>query len=189
MRPTFLLIGPTFLLIGAATGLLLPPTIHNSLRPGSHSTRFAPVRLALDDDAPKDDDAPTDDTSADASSDALYAALRSRQSVLEADSAELDRRWRKADCTSKVRAALDGWIRRLACDWPLAAIGTATGDVYVSDLSTGTNIAKVNAAHPGRADGIDSEMRMLYDQYDGGGLLAIAFRGKRIVSAGRDGGA
>ena len=30
---------------------------------------------------------------------------------------------------------------------------------------------------------------MLYDQYDGGGLLAIAFRGKRIVSAGRDGGA
>ena len=183
------------LIAAAATvtaGLLLPPTLHNnhnSLRAGSHSTRFAPVRLALDDDAPKDDDAPTDDTSADASSDALYAALRSRQKTLEADSAEIDRRWRKADCTSKVRAALDGWIRRLACEWPLAAIGTATGDVYVSDLSTGTNIAKASSAHPGRADGIDGEMRMLYDQYDGGGLLAIAFRGKRIVSAGRDGGA
>ena len=108
------------MLIGAIAGLLLPPSLHihhGALRYGSLSTpRLAPVRLALDDDAPKDDDAPTDDTSADASSDALYAALRSRQKTLEADSAEIDRRWRKADCTSKVRAALDGWIRRLACE-------------------------------------------------------------------------
>ena len=75
----------------------------------------------------RDYDAATDDTPADDLPDAP-AALRSRQKTLEADSAEIDRRWRKADCTSKVRAALDGWIRRLAC-WPLAAIGTATGDV------------------------------------------------------------
>ena len=82
----------------SAIGLLLPPTRHinhDVERYGSLSTpRFAPVRLALDDDAPKDDDAPTDDTSADASSDALYAALRSRQKTLEADATEHDRSWR-----------------------------------------------------------------------------------------------
>jgi len=50
-------------------------------------------------------------------------------------------------------------------------------------------IASSHEAHPAHADGIDRQMRMLHGEYDGGGLLAIAFRGARIISAGREGGA
>ena len=62
-----------------------------------------------------------------------------------------------------------------------------SGALY-ADLSTGDILAKSMEAHPGRG-GSDMDMQLLFGQFDGGGLTAVAIAGDRVVSAGRDGGA
>lgn len=129
------------------------------------------------------------DEEGDSDSAALFASLRARQAQLDDAKAQLDSRWRKAECDSAIRCVLDNWVRRLDVDWPYAALGTAQGGVYVADLASGKTLAKADGAHPSHLDGTSSEMRMLYGDFDGGGLTAIALRDGLVVSAGRDGGA
>ena len=118
----------------------------------------------------------------------LFASLRARQLSL---TAEVNDRWRSAECKSTIPVALDGWIRRLALDWPRAAVGTSDGRVVVTDLTTGETIARKMRAHPAYVETDESAraMRLLHGDYDGGGLTAIAFQGRLVVSAGREGGA
>ena len=42
-------------------------------------------------------------------------------------------------------------------------------------------------AHPADVSGIQEEMELLHGEWDGGGVTAVAFDGKRIASGGRDG--
>eukprot|EP00310_Coccolithus_braarudii_P017137 CAMPEP_0183336136 /NCGR_PEP_ID=MMETSP0164_2-20130417/4205_1 /TAXON_ID=221442 /ORGANISM="Coccolithus pelagicus ssp braarudi, Strain PLY182g" /LENGTH=389 /DNA_ID=CAMNT_0025505605 /DNA_START=105 /DNA_END=1274 /DNA_ORIENTATION=+ len=119
----------------------------------------------------------------------LFESLRARQAQLDAQQRAIDARWRNSACSSSVRVELDDWVRRLALDWPLAALGTAQGSVRVVDLQTGQTLAQALGAHPSRTNGIARDMRLLFGEFDGGGPTAIAFRFGRVVSAGRDGGA
>lgn len=126
------------------------------------------------------EDGPIDQTS-------LFASLRARQ--LELDRS-LERRWRKAECKSTIPVALNSWVRRMAFDWPRAAIGTADGAVVLADLTTGEELARSARVHPARIEGPEAErdMSLLHGEYDGGGLTALAFRDDCVVSAGREGG-
>eukprot|EP00747_Dinoflagellata_sp_TGD_P009492 gnl/TRDRNA2_/TRDRNA2_119007_c0_seq1.p1 gnl/TRDRNA2_/TRDRNA2_119007_c0~~gnl/TRDRNA2_/TRDRNA2_119007_c0_seq1.p1 ORF type:complete len:508 (-),score=76.05 gnl/TRDRNA2_/TRDRNA2_119007_c0_seq1:64-1587(-) len=145
------------------------------------------LRAAPDqsDPAPDGDDAVSSDAAA--SQFALFADLRARQIALET---EVSRRWREAEPASSVPLALNDWIRRLSLDWPLVAVGTSRGGVVVADLSAGKMLACAQTAHPGQVETeeVGKAMEMLYGPYDGNGVLAIAMRGERIASAGRDGG-
>ena len=129
-----------------------------------------------------DEDAPSKDISTD-----LFASLRARQAALEE---RLETRWKNAECESTAVLAADNWVRRLAVgDWPRCAIGTAQGSVYVADLETGAVLARALQAHPALVPGpaAEGDMRLLHGDYDGGGLTALAMRGDRVASAGRDG--
>ena len=130
------------------------------------------------------DDAPDADAPDAADQTSLFASLRARSLELEEGVAQ---RWRSAECTSRICLAVDNWVRRMAVDWPRAVVGTAEGGLYLSDLSTGEILSRVEA-HPGRG-GSDRDMRLLYGEYDGGGLTAVAISGDVVVSAGRDAGA
>lgn len=160
----------------------LPSLVASLVTPWPTAARRARTpRLSIADD----DSGGVDDSAG------LWASLRERVAALDEETEE---RWRKAECTSSVCLALDDWIRRLALDqqgWPLAAIGSAQGNLYIADLSSGDIMASKLEAHPQRVSGGSSEldMRLLHGAYDGGGLLAVAFDGTRVVSAGRDGGA
>ena len=142
--------------------------------------RFSLLSEAAADDANKDDDTAdtTDQTM-------LFASLRARSLQIEEAVAA---RWKSAECTSKISISLEDWVRRIAVDWPRCAIGGASGALYYADLSTGDILAKSMEAHPGRG-GSDMDMQLLFGQFDGGGLTAVAIAGDRVVSAGRDGGA
>jgi WD40 repeat protein len=118
----------------------------------------------------------------------LFASLKARQVSL---TAEVNARWRAAECKSSVPIVLDNYVRRLALEWPRAALGTADGRLVVADLASGDLVAYKRRAHPSRVDTPASsrDMRLLHGDYDGGGLTAIVLRGDLVVSAGRDGGA
>ena len=127
-----------------------------------------------------------DELSPDVQSD-LFASLRLR---LDAIGTECEGRWRKAECKSSISLVLEGWVRRMALDWPRAAVGTADGLVVLADLESGKELTR-RRAHPRYVEGDESvrDMRLLHGDYDGGGLTAIAIDGDYIASAGRDGGA
>mmetsp|Transcript_2726 Transcript_2726/g.7527 ORF Transcript_2726/g.7527 Transcript_2726/m.7527 type:complete len:457 (+) Transcript_2726:58-1428(+) len=145
----------------------------------ARAVRTTMARLAELDSS---DDAP--DT---ADQSALFAALSARVSAIET---ECEERWRKAECKSSINLALETWVRRLDVEWPRAAIGTADGLVMLADLEQEKELVR-QQAHPRYIESAESarDMRMLYGEYDGGGLTAIAIHGDFIVSAGRDGGA
>jgi len=144
------------------------------LRPSSRA--LPPARMSSD-DRPDEGDAQSD----------LFASLRSR---LDKIGESCEERWREAECQSSIKLALEGWVRRIALDWPRAAIGTADGYVCLADLESGEVLTR-KKAHPDYVDGEESarDMRLLHGEYDGGGLTSIALSGSFIASAGRDGGA
>jgi len=142
----------------------------------SSSRALPPARMSSD-DRPDEGDAQSD----------LFASLRSR---LDKIGESCEERWREAECQSSIKLALEGWVRRIALDWPRAAIGTADGYVCLADLESGEVLTR-KKAHPDYVDGEESarDMRLLHGEYDGGGLTSIALSGSFIASAGRDGGA
>lgn len=163
-------------LVASAAFVPSPPL---PIRWRGHGWRVAATACA---DAADDEDKPLP---GDEASD-LFASLRARQAALDEG---LEVRWKKAQCESRVCFVLDNWVRRISMDWPRCAVGSAEGGVYVADLTTGDVLAQALRAHPSRVPGpaAESDMRMLHGDFDGGGLTAIAIRGERLVTAGRDG--
>ena len=166
-------------LLEMLTVLVASCTLHPArhaivLRPSSRA--LPPARMSSD-DRPAEGDAQND----------LFASLRSR---LDKIGESCEERWREAECQSSIKLALEGWVRRVALDWPRAAIGTADGYVCLADLENGEVLTR-KKAHPDYVDGEESarDMRLLHGEYDGGGLTSIALSGSFIASAGRDGGA
>eukprot|EP00966_Prymnesium_polylepis_P138964 3211024-Prymnesium_polylepis.1 len=145
-----------------------------------HESRRVPPSVLVD--SSEDVADPEDQTS-------FFASLRARQVELQGVQEQLEKQWRSAKCESKARLVLDDWVRRLALSWPLVAVGTARGSVVVADLSSGAVVCEASEAHPSRAAGDEEGLRLIHGEYDGGGLIAIAFNGATVVLAGRDGGA
>lgn len=176
-------------MLSATLVLSLSVAWHARLDVGWHSRAARRVQLTaplLCASTPEDADADAAPPSREDQT-ALFASLRARQLTLDA---ALSTRWLKAECKSTIPVALNTWVRRIAVDWPLVVIGTADGSVVLSDLTTGEILSRKESVHPGRLDDPESvrDMRLLYGDYDGGGLTAIAFRSSLIASAGRDGG-
>ena len=75
----------------------------------------------------------------------------------------------------------------MALDWPLVAIGSCSGGVFLANIASGALIARsAEDAHPRLVEGQAAEMELLHGAHDGGGVTAIAFDGSRVVSGGRD---
>lgn len=121
------------------------------------------------------------------SDDLLYASLMKRDRELSAEKSVLSNRWRHANFQSSVRLNLDDWIRRLHVDrWPLTVVGSASGSLYMVDLSTGEVLDSVLNEHD-QHGGNDQALSMLHGNYDGGGIIAIVMKDELIFSAGREG--
>jgi WD40 repeat protein len=160
--------------------LAIPP------RPVRRRSGRGPPLLAAAAGGDSGDDAPAADGSGD-----LFASLRARQESLKDEQAELLRRWRSGECSSRNGLALDDWIRRMSLDWPLVATGSAGGSVVVADVNKAQLIAEARDVHPAYIETMaaEMEMRLLHGDYDGGGVTALAFSlsNTRLVSGGRDG--
>eukprot|EP00667_Euglena_gracilis_P009457 EG_transcript_9608 len=117
---------------------------------------------------------------------ALFASLRARKATLNEENQKLLQRWRDGKCRTSLGLELGDWVRRLALEWPLAAVGSARGGVFVANLLTNTVVAAAPDAHPAYVETDEDTMKLLYGEYDGGGTTAIAFSADRILSGGRD---
>ena len=127
--------------------------------------------------------------------DSLLESLKQRQLELQEDQKERTTKWKTADCSSAVKLALPNWVRRLDVEYPLVACGTGRGDVYVGHLETGNVVAmgqvqeqQEEASEFESDKRMDKVVRVLFNGYDGGGTLAVAFRGGLICEGRRSGG-
>jgi len=123
-------------------------------------------------------------------------SFQNRQSQLRQQQATKALNLRQAACTSGVSLVLPDWVRRLDVDYPLAACGSASDDVYVAHLETGQILATTAATS--QPDVLPSPritdervahlMHQLYGSFDGGGTLAVAVKGSLLCEARRSGG-
>ena len=118
----------------------------------------------------------------------FFAALRARREELDAAREALARRWRTGSAAIRVGFESEDRVRCLALDWPLVALGSADGGVFVADIATRALVARspVGDGHPRVVEGQAAEMELLHGGYDAGGVTAIAFDGRRLASGGRD---
>ena len=142
----------------------------------------------------------SDDNANNKNNDSLFlASLRQRQQELQNDVVERVNKWKTADCASGVQLVLPNWVRRLdVATWPFVATGSACGDVYVGNLETGQVIAIGQVQEENKHDDdetefqlakrLDKVVRVLFNGYDGGGTLAMAFDGNLICEGRRSGG-
>lgn len=141
----------------------------------------------------------SEDSSSGSNSDSLLESLRQRQLELQSDEKERANKWKTADCSSSIRLILPNWVRRLDVEYPLVACGSGRGDVYLGNLETG-NVVAIGQVEEKEDDDNDNEeesertkklqkvVRVLFNGYDGGGTLAMAFQGTLICEARRSGG-
>ena len=130
--------------------------------------------------------------------DSLLESLKQRQLELQEDQNQRVTKWKTADCSSAVQLVLPNWVRRLDVEYPLVACGSGRGDVYVGHLETGDVVAIGQVEHNDdeTAEILDTDnnkrlekvVRVLFNGYDGGGTLAMAFRGGLICEGRRSGG-
>ena len=120
----------------------------------------------------------------------IFASLRARQDDVLKQEAEIKARWRKGECDSHVGLAINAYVRRLAMNYPLAAVGTNTGAVVVAKISAGAGgelMGMAPNAHPGYVEDQELELALLHGEYDGNGVTAIAMpTATKILSGGRD---
>ena len=140
----------------------------------------------------EDDKIESDDNS----NDEWQIALQQRQLSFRQQRDETKKRWLFADC-QQTAVGLPDWVRRVDVQWPLAACGSAGGDVYVVNCETGAILGKGQSEADQRryADvpisdsKLASALKQLYGDFDGGGTLSIGISWNNIVAhAGRDGG-
>jgi WD40 repeat protein len=117
------------------------------------------------------------------------ASLRARQLELDKQQEVLDYNWRNSKCESTMPLSFPDWVRRLDVgDYPIAAIGSSSGNVFCANLETGKAIARTkNQEDEVELDGQEELMRTLFSSYDGGGTLAIAMHKMLICSSSRQG--
>jgi len=122
--------------------------------------------------------------------------LSSRKALNEA---ETKKRWNEGAATPKVAFDLGtDYIRRVAVKYPYAVVGSAKGDVAVSDVSKASALAISPSAH--EKNWVDAEERPLGERvllgaHDGGAVTSVALslmkEGKhdfaKVASGGRDG--
>lgn len=122
--------------------------------------------------------------------------LVSRKAMNEA---ETKKRWNEGAATPKVAFDLGtDYIRRVAVQYPYAVVGSAKGDVAVSDVSKASALAISPSAH--KKNWVDAEERPLGERvllgaHDGGAVTSVALslmkEGKhdfaKVASGGRDG--
>ena len=156
-----------------------------------------------DDDAEDDDDEEEDAEDGDTFA-AWQTELRERQVALEERNFDTQQRWYHADFQQLPRIGMPDWVRRVSVGrWPLAACGTATGDIYVVNCDSGAILGKGSTARDQNSylededtdtdddAALSTTLTQLYGKYDGGGTLAIAVSSawKTIIAhAGRTGG-
>ena len=121
--------------------------------------------------------------------------LRAREHEVAQQEREIQTKWKKANCSSAVSAVLPDWVRRIDVgNYPLAALGSAQGTIYVASLETGEIIAQSDqesqeTRYPKKTpEKLEETLRLLYGSYDGGGTVAVAFSGTLVCEAQRDGG-
>jgi WD40 repeat protein len=97
--------------------------------------------------------------------------------------------WQSGDCTTSIGVALpDHWVRRVAvANFPVAACGSASDDLFVVNLSTGRILARSSETKDGSDLDWTATARVLYS-HDGGGTVAVACWGRQIFAAPRRGG-
>jgi len=122
-------------------------------------------------------------------------ALKERQMLFQKQRSETRKRWLKAEFKQTILGIPD-WVRRVSVRWPLAACGSAGGDVYVVHCETGKLIGKGGSEEDQRRYSdvpLETEeaktMLELFGLYDGGGTLAVGLSWNNVVAhAGRKGG-
>ncbi len=128
--------------------------------------------------------------------DVLQSSLRARAQQLQDEQAWQAQQWRRPDQSLQTyqAAILPDWIRRFDVDrYPLAACGSCSGQLFVVNLETRQILAATSSAETIENDDYDDSqlqttLRYLYGDFDGGGTLAVAFAGTLLCEARRSGG-
>ncbi|CAJ1964530.1 unnamed protein product [Cylindrotheca closterium] len=122
----------------------------------------------------------------------LAQELKARQEALNYEEFIMEQKWRNADCQSKVSVRLEAdYCRRLAVEYPLAAIGSTSGAIYVTHLETGQVLAAssdsdiLQTTTQSIDDCIQLERLRALLHYGHGpiGTMAIAFSGDLICAS------
>ena len=181
--------------LSAATAFTGLPWVRNSIGPASiGSSSFDSVLQG----AASDNDDNSKGSNSNNENNSLLESLRQRQLELQSDQEERINRWKTADCQSGVQLVLPNWVRRLdVSEYPLVACGSGRGDIYVGNLETGDVIA-IGHVEEELEEDEETEfqmakrneklVRVLFNGYDGGGTLAMAFSGTLICEGRRLGG-
>lgn len=125
-------------------------------------------------------------------SDDWLESLKARQLELDQQQASLIEQWRSATCESMMPLSFPDWVRRLDVgDYPVVAVGSASGNVHVANLETGKSIASTFLPEgdeaPEPLPDQEQLMRIMFGSYDGGGTLAIAMHKTLVCVANRQG--
>jgi len=139
------------------------------------------------------DDFSLDDNTSDNNNDDLLTALKKRQLDLSQSQEEIQQRWRTADCQRR-SLELPDWVRRVSVQYPLAACGSSSGDVYVIHCESGDVIGRGQTEEDQRkyadvpmSPELMTATKQLFGDFDGGGTLALAFSDNNLIAhAGRN---
>lgn len=118
----------------------------------------------------------------------ILKSLKARQKELKYRDFMAEQKWRNADCASKIQVRLPtDFCRRLDVEYPLAAIGSTSGNVYIAHLETGEILTHSTKEH--NEDSVQSadvciqmeRLRQL-SHYGAGrvGTVAVAFSGNIV---------
>jgi WD40 repeat protein len=167
---------------------------HNEVEDGPYYNDFG--NLLLNENRLEDETTIT-------SSSSMWQSLRARQQALQRGHDRWTQRWLNGDCTTSIAVALrDNWVRRVAVDigmgYPLAVCGSATDDLYITNLETGQILAQTEN-NPQEALSVVNQQeqelwekvsRTLYGTYDGGGTISVVCvdGGRQVLAATRSGG-
>jgi WD40 repeat protein len=118
----------------------------------------------------------------------ILESLKARQKELNYRSFISEQKWRNADCSSQIKVRLQNdFCRRLDVEYPLAAIGSTSGNIYIANLETGeilTHTAKEVSEDAMQSVDVCIQVERLRQllHYGAGrvGTVAVAFSGDLI---------
>lgn len=121
----------------------------------------------------------------------LLQELKARQEELQYENFIMEQKWRHADCQSSIQIRLNDFCRRMDVDYPMAAIGSTSGTIYMANLETGEVLAASSNADILQSttqsidDCIQLERMRAYLHYGPGriGTMAVAFSSDLVVAS------